>query len=130
MGLFKNKNKKEPVVESNTTKTLERPSKKSTITQQIRSDNKLRGVSINRAASLAIQFDASHTTHFEPISYDETKEIADILIRFKEVMINFNKIINKEEKRRVIDFLTGIMYALNGDYDRVEKGIYYFTIAN
>lgn len=82
---------------------------------------------VNHAASMSTSFDVSHATHFEPKSYAETKHIADTLMRFKNVTVSFLDIV-KEEKKRVIDFLTGVMYGLDGDYKKVDTGIFYFWI--
>lgn len=73
-------------------------------------------------------FDESHRTHFKPNSYDETKDIADTLIRFKEVTVSFQSVADRSEKRRIIDFLTGVMYGLDGNVKKIDEGIFYFYI--
>ncbi|QHX36862.1 cell division protein SepF [Spiroplasma sp. BIUS-1] len=75
------------------------------------------------------EFDENHVTHFFPRSYDETKQIVDTLIRFKNVTVKLTDI-EKEDKKRLIDFLTGVMYALDGDYKKIDNGVYYFWINN
>ncbi|QEH62102.1 cell division inhibitor SepF [Spiroplasma chinense] len=74
-----------------------------------------------------IEFNEEHVTHFKPLSYDEIKPIVDCLLKFKNVTVNLNEI-SKEDKLRLIDFLTGAMYALEGNYKKIDKGIYYFWI--
>jgi cell division inhibitor SepF len=74
------------------------------------------------------EFDEAHRTHFRPESYNDTGEIADTLIRFKEVTVSFKDLTDKHERRRVIDFLTGVMYALEGNYEKVDDGVFYFSI--
>jgi cell division inhibitor SepF len=76
------------------------------------------------------EFNEEHRTHFRPANYSETGEIADTLIRFKEVTVSFKSVTDKHEKRRIIDFLTGVMYGLDGSYKKVDDGIYYFWINN
>ncbi|WP_338971349.1 cell division protein SepF [Spiroplasma endosymbiont of Panorpa germanica] len=72
-------------------------------------------------------FDISHTTHFEPNSYSDIQEIADALIRFRKATVNFAKL-TSEDKVRVIDFLTGVMYGLDGDYRKLDNKIYQFIL--
>ncbi|AHI54005.1 hypothetical protein SSABA_v1c06010 [Spiroplasma sabaudiense Ar-1343] len=72
-------------------------------------------------------FDVSHTTHFEPQSYSEIQEIADALIRFRKATISFSKL-SAADKVRVIDFLTGVMYGLEGDYRKLDNKIYQFVL--
>ncbi|AUM62849.1 cell division protein SepF [Spiroplasma monobiae] len=84
---------------------------------------------LNMASEMVVEFDENHVTHFFPHGYDETKQIADTLLRFKNVTVNLTDI-ERKEKKRLIDFLTGVMYALEGDYKKIDKGIYYFWISN
>ncbi|AGR41471.1 cell division protein SepF [Spiroplasma taiwanense] len=75
-----------------------------------------------------IEFDKLNKTHFEPLNYGETKQIADCLLKFNHVTISL-KLINIDERKRLIDFLTGVMYGFNGNYKKIDKSIYYFWIS-
>ncbi|WP_338984629.1 cell division protein SepF [Spiroplasma endosymbiont of Diplazon laetatorius] len=83
----------------------------------------------NTASAVITEFNEEHVTHFLPHSYDDTKQIADCLLRFKNVTVKLTEI-EREEKKRLIDFLTGVMYALEGDYKKIDTGVYYFWIGN
>ncbi|AXK51293.1 cell division protein SepF [Spiroplasma alleghenense] len=72
-------------------------------------------------------FDISHTTHFEPNSYSEIQEVADALIRFRKATVSFAKL-TAQDKVRVIDFLTGVMYGLDGDYRKLDNKVYQFIL--
>ncbi|AHI53124.1 cell division protein SepF [Spiroplasma culicicola] len=75
-----------------------------------------------------VVFDTNHVTHFLPLDNSETNKIADCLLKFRHVTINLSRI-DKSEKRRLIDFLLGVMYALNGDYKKIDTNVYYFWIS-
>ncbi|AGR42335.1 cell division protein SepF [Spiroplasma diminutum] len=90
-------------------------------------DNKVD--SIDNQNQFNNEFNEEHITHFFPQSYNDTKEIADCLIRFKNVTVKLTDI-EKADKKRLIDFLTGVMYALDGDYKKIDAGVYYFWISN
>ncbi|MBE0343649.1 DUF552 domain-containing protein, partial [Paenibacillus sp. 28ISP30-2] len=56
---------------------------------------------------------------YEPRSYDEAQEIADHIRSHRTVVVNLQRI-RKDQALRIIDFLSGIVYALGGGI--VRKG--------
>lgn len=54
----------------------------------------------------------------EPRSYDEVQEIADNIINKRSVVINLQRMDNHQAKR-IVDFLSGTVYALNGDIQKL-----------
>ncbi len=56
---------------------------------------------------------------FEPRSFDETIEIAKRLKEKNAVMVNLRKL-STDYKQRVIDFLQGVTYGLNGQIKHVD----------
>lgn len=59
----------------------------------------------------------------QPESFDEAKDIADHLKNKKPVIINLEDV-EKEIARRIIDFLSGSVYALDGNIQKVSNGIF------
>ena len=57
----------------------------------------------------------------EPRAYSESQEIADHLKARNSVVVNF---------KRVTDFLSGTLYAINGDLQKIGDGIYLCTPKN
>lgn len=55
--------------------------------------------------------------------FDEAREVADHLRSKKPVVINLEKL-EKETARRVIDFISGAVYALGGSIQKVSGGIF------
>lgn len=59
----------------------------------------------------------------EPRSYEEVQEIADHLRSRRPVIINLQRV-SPEQGKRIIDFLSGTVYALNGDIQKVGLNIF------
>lgn len=58
----------------------------------------------------------------EPVSYDEVQNICDNLKSKKPIIINFENM-DKETARRMVDFISGAVYALDGNIQKVSNGI-------
>lgn len=66
---------------------------------------------------------------FEPRVYSEAKEIAAILLSHQAVIVNFARI-QDDQAARIVDFLTGTVYAVKGDIQRVGEEIFLCTPVN
>ncbi len=62
----------------------------------------------------------------EPGSFAEAREIAEALKVKKCVILNMRRT-DKELSRRIVDFLSGMAYALDGYTQKVAEQIYLFT---
>ena len=65
----------------------------------------------------------------KPATYDDVKEITDEVKNRRAVIVNMEKL-DKETARRVLDFLSGSIYALNGTVKKVGPGIFVFAPDN
>jgi len=65
----------------------------------------------------------------EPRSYNEVQEIADHLRSRKSVIINLHRV-RPDQARRIIDFLSGTVYALSGDIQKLGNNIFICTPEN
>ncbi|MET3208819.1 UNVERIFIED_CONTAM: cell division inhibitor SepF [Paenibacillus sp. PvR008] len=63
---------------------------------------------------------------FEPRSYDEAQEIADHIRSHRTVVVNLQRI-RKDQALRIIDFLSGTVYALGGGISKVGNNIFLCT---
>ncbi|WP_152392213.1 cell division protein SepF [Paenibacillus guangzhouensis] len=63
---------------------------------------------------------------YEPRSYDEAQEIADHLRSRRSVVVNLQRI-RKDQAMRIIDFLSGTVYALNGNISKLGINIFMCT---
>ena len=63
---------------------------------------------------------------YEPRVYSDAKEVAQNLLNQKAIIINFSRM-DDASARRVVDFITGTVYALNGEIQRVGDKIFLAT---
>ncbi|AMA72586.1 MULTISPECIES: cell division protein SepF [Aneurinibacillus] len=74
---------------------------------------------MNNVVSLhAVKEQAPRVMLVEPKSYEEVQEIADHLCSRRAVVINLQRVPG-EQAKRIIDFLSGTVYAINGSIQRV-----------
>lgn len=62
----------------------------------------------------------------EPAAYDETQTAADYLKTHRPIVVNLRSA-QSDLGRRVVDFLSGVTYALDGHMQRVGEEIFLFT---
>lgn len=62
----------------------------------------------------------------EPRSYEETQEIADHLRSRRPVVVNLQRV-RTEQAIRIVDFLSGTVYALNGGITKIGPNIFLCT---
>lgn len=67
------------------------------------------------------------TPLFQPTAYSTIKPIVDELIAYKTILVDFSKL-PEADKKRTIDFLTGVMYGLDGEYTKLENKVYKFIV--
>ena len=62
----------------------------------------------------------------EPAAYDEAQTAADYLKTHRPIIVNLHAAA-EDLDRRVVDFLSGVTYALDGHMQRVGDDIFLFT---
>ncbi|MBO4423351.1 MAG: cell division protein SepF [Clostridia bacterium] len=65
----------------------------------------------------------------KPERYESAPQIADHLLNRRTVVLNLEAT-NKETSRRIIDFLSGVAYAIDGMLSKVAVNTYIITPAN
>ncbi len=65
----------------------------------------------------------------EPRAYSESQQIADHLKNRNSVVVNFKRV-TSDQAKRIIDFLSGTLYAIGGDLQKLGGGIYLCTPSN
>lgn len=65
----------------------------------------------------------------EPRAFSESQQIADHLKRRNSVVVNLKRVTN-DQARRIVDFLSGTLYAIGGESQRLGYGIYLCTPKN
>lgn len=77
----------------------------------------------------SIQQPSSKVVLCEPKSYDEAQEIADHLITKRSVIINLQRV-ESDQAKRIVDFLSGTVYAVNGDIQKLGIATFLCTPDN
>lgn len=64
-----------------------------------------------------------------PRAFSESQTVADQLKKRNAVIVSLKKVTN-DQARRIIDFLSGTLYAIGGDLQQLGGGIYLCTPKN
>ncbi len=65
----------------------------------------------------------------EPRAYSESQQIADHLKSRHTVVVNLKRV-TTDQAKRIIDFLSGTIYAIGGDLQKIGGGIFLCTPKN
>lgn len=65
----------------------------------------------------------------EPRAFSETQQIADQLKGRNTVVVNLKRV-TSDQAKRIVDFLSGTIYAIGGDLQKVGGGIFLCTPNN
>lgn len=60
---------------------------------------------------------------YHPVSYEDTQSIIDNLKNRKPVIVNMEEL-ELDTAQRILDFLSGAVYALNGTMCKISRGIF------
>jgi len=72
---------------------------------------------------------SSKVVLIEPRAYAEAQEIADHLKNRRAVVVNLQRI-QHDQAKRIVDFLSGTVYAIGGDIQQVGTKIFLCTPGN
>ncbi|HPX32802.1 MAG TPA: cell division protein SepF [Erysipelotrichaceae bacterium] len=62
----------------------------------------------------------------EPRSFDDSTEIANCLLANKACVVNIHRL-QEASAIRLLDFLAGVIYAIKGEYQRIDRNVFLFT---
>jgi cell division inhibitor SepF len=65
----------------------------------------------------------------QPESFDDARDVCDHLKNKKPVIVNLENL-TKETAQRVVDFLSGSVYAVDGEIQKVSTGIFMIAPSN
>lgn len=101
--------------------------------QAVKSQNVVSLQSVQKTATSVVNTGnaakASKVILVEPHSSSEVTEIADHLKSRRAVVVNLQRI-EHQEGRQVVDFLSGVVYALGGDMQKIGVSIFLCTPDN
>lgn len=98
--------------------------------ENIRMPQKVVQMTKNRVQEdTAVEKPVKKVSILEPRTYTESKNIAKCIFRNEVVIVNFH-LVEEAQARRIVDFLTGCVYALDGDIQRLGAEIFICTPPN
>jgi len=83
----------------------------------------------NVVSLTSMQGPTSKVVLYEPRSYSEAQEIADNVVNKRAVVINLQRL-DHQQAKRIVDFLSGTVYAINGDIQKLGAGTFLCTADN
>ncbi len=81
------------------------------------------------AKAFADSSSSSKMILFEPRAYSESQQIADYLKKRSAVVVNLKRV-TPDQAKRIVDFLSGTLYAINGGLQKLGTGIFLCTPNN
>ena len=79
--------------------------------------------------AVSIQPGSGKMILLEPRAFSESQQIADHLKKRNTVVVNMKRV-TAEQAKRIIDFLSGTVYAIGGDLQKIGVGIFLCTPKN
>lgn len=83
----------------------------------------------NNVVSLQSVQKSSKVVLLEPRAYADAQEVADHLNNKRAVVVNLQRI-QRDQGKRIVDFLSGTVYAIGGDIQKIGTDIFLCTPAN
>lgn len=77
----------------------------------------------NQAADPLARYRAAGISLFQPLRFDEVQEMVDRLKHRGPVLINLERA-DRELAQRILNFLAGALYALEGEMYEIGPGVY------
>ncbi|RDW17914.1 cell division protein SepF [Oceanobacillus chungangensis] len=77
----------------------------------------------------SVQQPSSKVVLCEPRNYNEAQEIADNIVNRRAVVINLQRV-DHDHAKRIVDFLSGTVYAVNGDIQKLGAETFLCTPDN
>lgn len=93
-------------------------------------DNEIYTGSKNSVDALKeVSGDGNKMILFEPRAYSESQQIADYLKNNNAVIVNLKRV-TPDQAKRIVDFLSGTLYAIEGGLQKLGGGIFLCTPLN
>ena len=79
--------------------------------------------------AVSLQTGSGKMILLDPRAFSESQQIADHLKKRNTVVVNMKRV-TSEQAKRIIDFLSGTVYAIGGDLQKIGVGIFLCTPKN
>ncbi|MDD4839106.1 MAG: cell division protein SepF [Clostridia bacterium] len=82
----------------------------------------------NESSNSSRRQDSSNVVIYSPSTFDDVQNLIDYLKRREQVIVDFSGI-DQTAVYRIMDFMSGAIYALNGSIQQITKNIFLFAPA-
>lgn len=99
---------------------------------EMREDEEIEPVITNKKNSKVVNIHTSSNTKVtitKPVDYEEATEICEALKNRRIVLVN-TTVLELKIAQRLLDFISGSCYALGGELQQIEKGVYILSPSN
>ena len=72
---------------------------------------------------------AQEIVRFRPTTFQDSRKAATDLVAAKAVIVNLEDL-DKDSARRMVDFLSGVVFAMDGEVQKIAQGAYVFCPPN
>lgn len=99
---------------------------------EIKDDEEIEPVITNKKNSKVVNIHTSSATKVtitKPVDYEEATEICEALKNRRIVLVN-TTVLELKIAQRLLDFISGSCYALGGELQQIEKGVYILSPSN
>lgn len=100
--------------------------------KEIVEDEEVEPVITNKKNSKVVNIHTSSATKVtitKPVDYEEATEICEALKNRRIVLVN-TTVLELKIAQRLLDFISGSCYALGGELQQIEKGVYLLSPSN
>ncbi len=97
--------------------------------EEIVEDRKLFGRNKNKVVSMPQAANAIQMVISQPTTFEQSDEICAFLKEKKSVIVNL-EYVNKDVARRIVDFISGGVYALDGYIQKISNSIFLVAPSN
>ena len=87
------------------------------------------GEEMVNADNVTLQGNGGKMILLEPRAYSESQQIVDHLKNRNTVVVNLKRV-TSDQAKRIVDFLSGTIYAIGGDLQKIGGGIFLCTPNN
>lgn len=99
---------------------------------EMKDEEEIEPVITNKKNSKVVNIHTSSTakvTITKPVDYEEATEICEALKNRRIVLVN-TTVLELKIAQRLLDFISGSCYALGGELQQIEKGVYLLSPSN
>jgi cell division inhibitor SepF len=100
--------------------------------RELGEDDEVEPVITNKKNSKVVNIHTSSATKVtitKPVDYEEATEICEALKNRRIVLVN-TTVLELKIAQRLLDFISGSCYALGGELQQIEKGVYLLSPSN